>query len=212
LKKALLVCGGWEGHQPEAICEIFARALAGRGFSCETVRGLDLLADSARLGTFDVVFPCWTMGELDAAQEAGLVGAVRSGVGLAGIHGGMGDAFRGKLEYEWMVGGHFVGHPHVGAYTVRTADPNHPITKDLPTEFDYHSEQYYMLMDPGVHVLAETDYSHEGRMIRMPVAWTKEFGKGRVFYSSLGHDPTEMTDFPVAFELALRGVEWAARS
>jgi uncharacterized protein len=122
----------------------------------------------------------------------------------------MGDAFRGDLDYEWMVGGHFAGHPHVGEYTVRITDSTHPITAGLPAQFAYRSEQYYMLMDPGVHVLAETDYVYEDRTVRMPVAWTKPWGRGRVFYCSLGHDPAEFTTYPAALELTVRGLRWAA--
>lgn len=150
------------------------------------------------------------MGTLTKEQSAGLCEAIRGGVGLGGIHGGMGDAFRGDLDYEWMVGGHFVGHPHVGDYTVRITDAASPITEGLPGSFVYQSEQYYLLVDPGVHVLADTVYEHEGRRITMPVAWTKTWGKGRVFYNALGHQPDEFERFPEARRLTVRGLLWAA--
>ncbi len=210
MKKALFVCGGWEGHQPEKIVQIFVGELAAHGLTCEVVKSLDSLADQALLTSYAFIFPCWTMGQLTPEQERGLNGAVRAGVGLAGVHGGMGDAFRGRLDYEWMVGGHFVGHPHVGDYTVRIIREAHPITAGLPASFAYKSEQYYMMMDPAVEVLADTAYTHEGQTIKMPVAWTKSWGKGRVFYNALGHHPDEFTHYAEARRLTVQGCLWTA--
>jgi len=210
MKKALFIQGGWDGHQPERIVQIFADELKAHGFLPEIVASLDVLADEAQLKTYGLIFPCWTMGQLLPEQEKGLCAAVNSGVGLAGVHGGMGDAFRGRIDYEWMVGGHFVGHPHVGDYTVKITDGAHPITAGLPAEFAYKSEQYYMMMDPAVNVLADTIYTHAGMTVKMPVAWTKMWGVGRVFYNALGHHPDEFTTFPEARLLTVRGCLWAA--
>lgn len=210
MKKALFVSGGWDGHYPDKIVQLFADELSPHGLEPHIVTTLEPLADADALRAYALIFPCWTMGALTDAQERGLVAAVRGGAGLAGVHGGMGDAFRGRLDYEWMVGGHFVGHPHVGDYSVRIADPFSPITRGLPASFAYHSEQYYLLVDPGVHVLADTDYVHEGRSVRMPVAWAKTWGAGRVFYHSLGHEPAEFARFPDARVLTVRGCLWAA--
>ena len=150
------------------------------------------------------------MGTLSQPQSDGLQAAIKGGVGLGGIHGGMGDAFRGNLDYEWMVGGHFAGHPHIGEYEVRFTDAASPLTQGLPPVFPYRSEQYYLLMDPGVRVWADTLYTYEGREVTMPVAWTKTWGEGRVFYSSLGHATQEFDEFPHALELTVRGLRWAA--
>jgi uncharacterized protein len=209
-KSVLLIHGGWEGHHPEKIVNLFAKELNDCGFSTLLESSLDCLADLEKLKTYQLIFPCWTMGQLSSEQSKGLNEAVRSGVGLGGIHGGMGDAFRGNLDYEWMTGGHFVGHPHVGDYTVHIVDPLSPITKDLPPTFSYRSEQYYMMVDPGIHVLADTEYVYEGRSCRMPIAWTKHWGQGRVFYSALGHQPDEFTQFPLAKSLTMQGLLWAA--
>jgi Uncharacterized protein conserved in bacteria len=210
MKKVLFLHGGWEGHSPEKIVRLFAADLQAHGLEPEIVSTLEPLADADKLKTYALVFPCWTMGQLTPEQEKGLVAAVRSGVGLAGIHGGMGDAFRGRLDYEWMVGGHFVGHPHIGDYVVRVTDRAHPVTAGLPAEFAYSSEQYYLLVDPAVHVLADTAYAHEGRVVTMPVAWTKTWGTGRVFYQSLGHVPEEFEKFPAARRLTVQGCLWVA--
>jgi len=210
MKKVLLVAGGWDGHQPLKFAEVFANALKSKGVETTIETSLDVLGDEERLKGFDVIFPCWTMGTLTPEQSKIFLSTVHSGVAVAGIHGGMGDAFRGNLDYEWMVGGHFVGHPHVGPYTVRIRDFASPITKDLPSIFDYNSEQYYLMVDPGIHVLADTEYVYDGRSVNMPVAWIRMWGKARVFYSALGHHPDEFEKFPASFQLAVNGVLWAA--
>lgn len=210
MKKVLFLCGGWDGHQPEKVVAFFAARLEAEGLVPEVVTDLAILADGERLKTFALIFPCWTMGTLTPEQERGLVQAVHAGVGLAGVHGGMGDAFRGWLDYEWMVGGHFVGHPHVGDYEVRVVDRVHAITTDFPPVFPYRSEQYYLLTDPGVRVLADTVYHHEGQAVTMPVAWVKTWGAGRVFYHSLGHAPEEFVQYALVSTLTVRGCLWAA--
>ncbi|MFH1498755.1 MAG: ThuA domain-containing protein [Verrucomicrobiota bacterium] len=210
MKKALFIAGGWSGHAPDKIARLFADELGAHGVVSDIATTLDVFADAERLRGYDLISPCWSMGALSKAQSAGLCSAVHGGVGLGGIHGGMGDAFRGDLDYEWMVGGHFVGHPHVGDYTVRVTDPHSPVTSGLPASFAYQSEQYYLLVDPGVRVLADTAYTNEGRTVVMPVAWTKHWGEGRVFYNALGHQPDEFTRFPEARRLTVQGLLWAA--
>jgi len=207
---ALIIWGGWAGHQPESIARLIAGELRRAGFDCVLQNSLSCLDDTNRLKEFSLIVPCWTMGELTPEQGKSLQEAVKSGVGLGGAHGGMGDAFRGNLDYEWMVGGHFVGHPHVGDYTVRIRDFSSPVTAGLPAIFAVHSEQYYLLVDPAVDVLADTEYVYEGRSCAMPVAWTRPWGNGRVFYSALGHCPEDFSRCPEALALTVRGLLWAA--
>lgn len=209
--KALIIQGGWEGHEPATVAQFFADKLEAEGFEVTVADTLDALDDAEALKAYDLISPCWTMGQLSPEQSKNLSAAVQAGVGLGGSHGGMGDAFRGDLDYEWMVGGHFVGHPHVGEYTVAVKAPKHTITQCLPESFNYDSEQYYMMMDPGVTVLAETLYRHEGKQVTMPVIWTKQWGKGRVFYSALGHKAQEFTDYPAVAQMTINGLKWATR-
>jgi type 1 glutamine amidotransferase len=210
--KAILIQGGWDGHEPQLFAEAYRKALTERGYDVEVVDTLEVLDDLDHLKQADLISPFWTMGQPTDEQIKHLSEAVKAGTGLAGIHGGMGDAFRGKTEYEWMVGGHFVGHPHVGSYAVELSATTNPIVKDLPQTFDYDSEQYYMLIDPAIDALAFTHYTHEGKTCTMPVIWTKSWGKGRVFYSAFGHSITELETYPDVFEMSLRGIEWATRS
>ena len=209
MKRALFFSGGWAGHVPETFTALYAAELEKHGFSCQLETETACLT-RLDLTQFDLIVPNWTMGEWTKEESKALRDAVHGGVNLGGFHGGLGDAFRADVEFKWMVGGMFVAHPHIGDYEVLVTDPDHVITQGIPAEFAYTSEQYYMLIDPGVHVLAETTYVWEGQSVPMPIAWIKHWGKGRVFYGALGHDPKEFESCPAALELNLRGLRWAA--
>ncbi len=183
-----------------------AEELRGEGFAVESFDRLDVLADSERLASVDLLVPNWTMGEIGDAELAALTQAVRAGTGIAGLHGGMGDAFRCRLAYQWMVGGQFMGHPGGEIpYSVHIVDPSHPLTRGMK-DFTVVTEQYYMLVDPANQVLATTRFAD----VVMPVAWTKTFGQGRVFYCSLGHSPEIVSQEPIR-TLMRRGMLFATR-
>jgi type 1 glutamine amidotransferase len=207
---ALIVWGGWEGHHPRAFAERCAAMLGEAGLSVDVSDSLEALADLAGVR---LVVPIWTMGAIPPEPLAALSEAVRAGAGLAGFHGGMGDAFREATDFQFMVGGQFVAHPDgIKDYEVTIADREHQITRGL-ADFRVHSEQYYMHVDPSNHVLATTVFEPESAPwvagAVMPVAWTRRHGEGRVFYSSLGHQPADL-DVPEAGELLRRGMLWAA--
>jgi uncharacterized protein len=215
LKKALIIWGGWDGHRPLELSEYFAALLRARNFNVELRDNLDVLADGASLSEFDLIVPNWTMGQLSEEQEQGLACAVEGGVGLAGWHGGMGDAFRGNTTYQFMVGGQFVSHPdNHKDYRVDITKPEDPIVAGIPS-FSIHSEQYYMHVDPSNDVLATTVFQTTSAPwingTVMPVVWKRRWGHGRVFYSGLGHEPALFTGTPEAAEIQTRGLIWAAR-
>lgn len=215
VKRALLFFGGWQGHEPKQCAELMARLLADGGLSVELSDTLECLNDAARLAEADLIVPLWTMGALTEKQEANLVDAVRGGVGLAGFHGGMGDAFRSATMFQWMVGGQFVAHPgNLIDFTVNIIDRDHEITRGL-SDFAIQSERYYMHVDPAIHVLATTVCSSSGAPwingTVMPVVWTKPWGAGRVFYSSVGHVLKDF-DVPEAREIQRRGMLWAVKN
>lgn len=216
MKKALMVWGGWDGHEPRQTVERFAPFLREQGFEVRIENSMDIYTDAAVMNSLSLVVPIWTMGTISGEQEQGLLGAVKSGVGLAGWHGGTGDAFRQNPAFQWMVGGQWVAHPgNIIDYTVNISNSDHEITRGL-RDFSVHSEQYYLHTDPGNDVLATTTFSgeHEGvdwiAGTVMPVLWTRRFGAGRVFYSSLGHQSADFEAFEAA-ETVRRGMLWAAR-
>jgi len=185
-----------------------------QGFDVEVANSLDVYADRARMNGLALIVQSVTMGSLTEAQEAGLLGAVRGGTGLAGWHGGITDAFRNSPEYELMVGGSFAAHPGgIIDFDVRFTRRDDPITTGL-ADFRIRSERYYMLVDPAIEVLAtlvftgQTGPAVEGTV--MPVVWRKLYGKGRVFSITLGHAPADF-DVPEAREIVKRGMLWAAR-
>jgi uncharacterized protein len=214
VKKALFLAGGWEGHEPLQTSQIFASLLQAEGYETEIATSLDALLDTEKIMALDLIVPMWTMGTITREQLAGLLPAVEAGVGIAGWHGGMGDAFRASPEYQFMVGGQWVAHPgNIIDYRVNISPVEHPITVGL-SDFDMHSEQYYMHIDPSNFVLATTCFSSEhldwidGTI--MPVVWTRSWGKGKVFYCSLGHVARDF-DVPEAKEIVRRGLLWASR-
>jgi len=205
--KALIVYGGWDGHEPGPVSELFEKELKGQGFAVTRRDTLEPLADEAAMKALDLVVVHWTMGKLTREQWAGLDAAVRGGTGLAGVHGGLGDAFREHTDFQHMVGGQFVAHPgNIQPYRVHVVDPGDPVMAGLG-HFDVVSEQYYMHVDPSNHVLATTTCEAGGAT--MPVAWKRMWGKGRVFYSALGHVAKEF-DVPEVRTLTVRGMVWAA--
>lgn len=215
MRKALITWGGWAGHEPQQCAELFAPLLRENGFAVEVVNTLDAYLNKDKLAALSLIVPIWTMSTMTGEQARGLLEAVQGGVGIAGWHGGMGDSFRNNTEYQFMVGGQWVAHPDgIIDYTVNIVNPTDPITKGIP-DFRMHSEQYYLHTDPGNDVLATTTFRDRvsapwvnGTV--MPVVWKRQYGQGRVFYSSLGH---VVNDFavPEAREIQLRGMLWAAR-
>lgn len=215
--KVLMVWGGWEGHQPRQTVELFAPWLREQGFDVEVSNTLDVYADPAKMSGLALIVQSVTMGRITPQQEKGLLEAVRGGVGLAGWHGGLADSFRANTEYEFMVGGAWVAHPgNIIDYQVHVTNRSDPITKGL-SDFAMHSEQYYMLIDPNVEVLATTTFGQPAAKgapwingAVMPVVWKKLYGKGRVFNTTLGHVASDF-DVKEARQIVQRGMLWAAR-
>lgn len=216
MKSALIVRGGWVGHQPVECTDLFVPWLKTKGFKVTISDSLDILSNTRRMKNFSVIIPAWTMGKIEGDQCAGLCEAVRNGAGIAGWHGGMCDAFRENTEYQFMTGGQWVAHPgNIFEYSVSIGAGTDATVRGL-SDFRLTSEQYYMHTDPGNQVLATTTFSGRRGNVPwvkgtvMPVVWKRMFGKGRVFYSALGHVASDF-DVPEVFEIMKRGILWAAR-
>ena len=209
-----MVWGGWEGHQPKKCVEIFAPLLREQGYEIDIAHTLDVYLDAEKMRSCDLISQVWTMDKISPEQEKGLLTAIHSGVGFAGWHGGMADAFRNSTTYQLVVGGQWVAHPGgIIDYKVNIINPNDPIMVGL-RDFKMHSEQYYMHVDPSNEVLATTTFSGECHAwidgVVIPVVWKRRWGQGRVFYSSLGHVAADF-DVPEAREITRRGLLWASR-
>ena len=216
-KKALIFQGGWDGHEPAEVAQRFANIMRKHGYFCEIHDNQNILLDLGYLMEQDLIIPCWTMGEIDPQASKNIAKAVAAGTGLAGCHGGMCDAFRNDTEWQFMTGGQWVSHPGGDGvkYQVNIVKGSSPIVEGLE-DFEVCSEHYYLHVDPAIEVLATTRfpqvtyYHSANKPVDMPVAWTKFWGNGRVFYNSLGHHDDIFEKFPQAQTLMERGMLWTA--
>ena len=215
MAKALITWGGWDGHEPEKVAAIFAAMLRGEGADVTVTDTVACFDDGAALQTYDLIVPVWTMSELSREAAVNVSEAVARGTGIAGCHGGMCDAFRGNPLWQFITGANWVAHPGGDGvkYRVRIADPGHELVTGIG-DFDVASEQYYLHVDPANHVLATTtfptvDWYHSPNgPVQMPVAWTRAWGHGRVYYNALGHK-ANVIEAGAPYEMLRRGLTWA---
>jgi type 1 glutamine amidotransferase len=229
-RQALVVRGGWDGHQPVKATDLFIPHLKENGFDVRVEDSPDVYADAATMADVDLVVQCMTMSTIEREPLAGLIAAVESGTGLAGWHGGIADSYRASADYLQLIGGQFAHHAALGAPDARTGEQSdnyvphrieltpaaaeHPITAGL-ADFDLDTEQYWVLTDDYIDVLATTTtavrpWSPWNRPITCPAIWTRQWGRGRVFVSTPGHR-VEVLEDPNVRTIIERGLLWAAR-
>ncbi|MFK4762443.1 ThuA domain-containing protein [Microbacterium sp. ZW T5_45] len=229
-RTALVVRGGWDGHQPIEATDLFLPFLRDSGFEVTIEDSPEVYRDAERLAATDLILQSVTMSEISAEALTGLRAAVAAGTGLAGWHGGIADSYRNSSDYLQLVGGQFATHPstHPDArhgeasdnfldYTVEITDlgRTHEITRDI-ADFTLHTEQYWVLHDDLIDVLATTThpvqpYHPWHRPIVSPAVWTRLWGEGRIFVATPGHSPEVLQDDNVR-TIVERGLLWAARS
>lgn len=214
-RRALVVRGGWDGHRPVEATDRFVPFLRDNGFTVEIADSLDVYTDAPRLAATDLVVQCWSMGTPTREQIAGLVAAVAAGTGLAGWHGGIVAAFPASPPYLQLTGGQFAEHP--GGFVDHGYEvvADHPIVAGLPRTWAMHTEQYWMLADGLSDVLVVTRFAASAstpwrREVVSPAVYTRRWGAGRVFVSTIGHFPADL-DHPAVRTLTGRGLLWAAR-
>ena len=218
--KALIVWGGWDGHEPKPVAEVLGEQLSAKGFEVELSDTLDAFKDAEKLLSLNLIVPVWTMGKITGDQLNPVAAAIKAGVGIGGCHGGMCDSFREATEWQFITGGQWVSHPGNSGvtYTVKVTQPDHFIMQGT-SDFQVTSEQYYLHTDPANKVLATTRFPSPGAdgphatngEVDMPVVWTKRYGQGRVFYSSIGHNAATVRE-PDPLRILVRGLLWAANA
>jgi type 1 glutamine amidotransferase len=229
-RQALVVRGGWEGHQPVEATDLFIPYLKGQGFAVTVADSPAPYADPDLMGGIDLIVQCMTMSTIEKDQLQGLIAAVEAGTGLAGWHGGIADAYRNSADYLQLIGGQFVAHaarmppaertgeqsdnyvPHRIVMTPAAAD--HPITAGVG-DFELTTEQYWVLADDYNDVLATTTTATRPwgawqRPVTAPAIWTRQWGRGRVFVATPGHKVDILQD-PNVRTIVERGLLWAAR-
>jgi uncharacterized protein len=220
-RQALVVRGGWQGHVPVEATDLFIPFLAGHGFDVDVHDSLDVYADASRMRAADLVVQCWSIGQITPEQLAGLSAAVRAGTGFAGWHGGIVGSFLGSEGYHHLTGGVFVHHPDGFVPHQLTVCSAHEIVAGLST-VALHTEKYWVLTDPYIDMLATVCYPPDDRLdspggptpwrcaVELPAVWTRQWGAGRVFVSTVGHKLDDL-EVPEIRTLTERGLLWASR-
>lgn len=214
-RRALVVRGGWDGNHPVQTTNLFLPFLHESGFEVLVEDSLEVYEDEDLLLGTDLILHCWTRGDITPGESAGLVAAVRTGTGFAGWHGGVVDSFREDLDYQLMTGGTFVGHPpNPGPLRVHLCaeHADHPVIARLD-DFEVDTDGYWTLTDPLNDVLATVTFDPDDtrqRAVTIPAVWTRTWGKGRVFVSTVGHGPADFGN-PHLRTLTRQGLLWASR-
>jgi type 1 glutamine amidotransferase len=228
-RSALIVRGGWDGHQPRETTDLFVPFLEEHGFSVAIEESPDVYADAERMAGLDLVVQVVTMSTISKEALAGLIAAVRAGTGLVGWHGGIADSYRDSADYLQLIGGQFAHHAAVAPpeqlageqadnyqhYTVELTElgRNHPVTAGVE-DFSLTTEQYWVLSDEYNEVLATTtqakrDFDAWDRPVTFPAVWTRHWGAGRVVVSTPGHR-LEVVEHPAVRRIIEQGMLWAA--
>jgi type 1 glutamine amidotransferase len=229
-QKALVVRGGWEGHQPVEATEMFLPFLEQHGYQVRVEESPEIYADAGEMAATDLIVQCVTMSEISKEQVAGLRAAVVAGTGFTGWHGGIADSFRASADYLQLVGGQFATHPSKEpglcggdetdnflpyTVTITALGRDHPITAGI-ADFDLLTEQYWVLHDDLIDVLATTTHPAPPwhpwhRTITSPAIWTRLWGAGRIVVTTPGHSPDVLADANVRTVIE-RGMLWATRT
>jgi type 1 glutamine amidotransferase len=229
-RNALMVRGGWDGHQPVKATELFVPFLARNGFAVRIEESTEVYADAAVMAGTDLVVQCISMSEITREQLSGLSAAVVAGTGLTGWHGGIADSFRASSDYLHLIGGQFATHPgkepaqrcgdardNFLPYTVNITalGREHPITAGID-DFDLNTEQYWVLHDDLIDVLATTTHPTRPwhpwhRPITSPAIWTRLWGAGRIVVTTPGHS-LDVLENPSVRTVIERGMLWSTRT
>ena len=226
-KKVIYVYGGMDGHSPKESVDFFVPILEKEGAIVKVFNNFSVYEDEKLMKEADLIIQVFTDAfssdpRMNENQFKGLRNALINGTGFAGWHGGLADSSPNPL-YHFIVGGDFVSHPgelkdmKTAEYEVKIHDKQDYITNGVSDFKITNSEQYYMMIDPNVKVLAVSEFKlnnwqtneNEIKGSFMPVIWKKNFGKGRVFYSSLGHYLREF-EIPEVLTIQMRGFRWAS--
>jgi type 1 glutamine amidotransferase len=228
-RRALVVRGGWDGHQPEAATDLFLPFLREQGFEVRVETDNEVYADAETMAGTDLVLQCVTMSQISGPALTGLRAAVEAGTGLAGWHGGIADSYRASSDYLQLVGGQFATHPgkepHLRRgdasdnylrHTIELTDlgREHPVTAGLD-DVELETEQYWVLHDDLIDVLATTthpapEWHPWHRPVTSPAVWTRQWGAGRVFVATPGHS-VDVLEHPTVRTIVERGLLWASR-
>ena len=162
----------------------------------------------------------FTTGELpmSATQKTALLDFVRSGRGFVGVHSAT-DTFYEWADYGALIGGYFDGHPWHQSVRINVSEPSDALVSFLGPSFEIKDEIYQIrdFDEQGSRVLLRldaksVDLSRDGvhqRSYGWPLAWTRSYGQGRVFYTALGHEEAVWRDERYQ-RLLLNAIRWSS--
>jgi len=195
-----LIGGGVHDH--EGLSAILKKDLEDTGrFNVTITQDLNKLTDLSKPNV-DVLLQYTTGLELSPAEEQGLTQYVAGGGGWVGIHSAS-DSFKNSDAYWKMVGGRFSGHGH-GTFTVHYTATRHEAVRGL-SDFEITDEDYRHAFHKDAKILVLARRPKDGD----PAVWVQYYGKGRVFYTGLGHGKPAWEN-PGFKALVIRGITWAA--
>jgi type 1 glutamine amidotransferase len=175
-------------------------------------KGLAKLSPDS-LKNYDAVIFANTTGDLPLPDKQGFIDWVKAGHGFVAMHSGS-DTFHGYRPYIEMLGGEFETHGAQEKVDCLNKDPQHPATKHFGASFDIggKKEEIYIIKsyDPTtVHELLVLDqHPNTKKPGHYAMSWCKEFGQGKVFYTSLGHNEY-VWEMPEYQQHILGGIKWA---
>ncbi len=226
-KKVIYVYGGMDGHWPKESVAFFVPLLEKEGAIVKVFNNFSVYEDEQLMKETDLIIQVFTDAyssdpRMNDNQLKGLSNAIINGTGFAGWHGGLADSSPNPL-YHFIVGGDFVSHPgeleggKTAEYEIKIYDSLDYITTGVSNFKITNSEQYYMMIDPNVKVLAVSKFKlnnwnpneNEIKGSFMPMIWKKNYGRGRVFYNSIGHYKRDF-EIPEALTIQMRGFRWAS--
>lgn len=188
------------------------RRLGGQlGFAVEHTEAASRFSAEGLSGIAAVVFLNTTGDVLDDAQQAAFEAFIGAGGGFVGVHSAA------DTEYDWpwygtLQGAWFASHPPTQEGTLRVVTADHPATRCLPSPWTRVDEWYDFRSPPpaGATILLEIDEgSYGGARMGMPhpMAWAREVGGGRAFYTALGHTAESYTE-PAFLDHLAGGLLW----
>ncbi len=169
----------------------------------------------SELNKFDGVIFCNTTGDLPLPDGGGLVNWISQGKAFIGMHAAT-DTLKAMPPYFEMINGSFAGHPWGagGTYNFINHEPTHPVVAMFPSEFQWKDEiyQYNHFNPASVHVLISLDMAKSKPQFpyHVPVAWVRNVGAGRLFYTSLGHN-AESWHNDTYQQHIMAGIRWALK-
>ena len=204
-KVHILYMGGGSYHDYLSVAEVLRKFLEVR-HEYHITYSEDYSVFTRPLDKYDVILLAGMPKKLEKEELTGFLTAVKEGKSVIGLHAATAALSKDKqrIEYTKVIGAQFAGHPPIYRFPVEIKEDNHPITKNIGP-FDIYDEMYFFKnMQEGTTVLLEAEHEERGRTA---IAWVREYGKGKIFYTTFGH-AAQSAGNRYFQQLLLNALEW----